>query len=55
MTDTPTCRGCGADFGTPHFKACPYWHPWPRDRVDTVQTRIEPVAARSLAPREEQA
>jgi len=42
-SDEATCRGCGAMRSYRHQPGCPYEHPWPRDRVDNVQTQIEPI------------
>jgi hypothetical protein len=37
------CKGCGMPYGERHRPECPYAKPWPGDRVDNVQTQIEPV------------
>lgn len=44
------CHGCNALVGERHFTDCPYWHPWPRDRVDNVQSQIEPVTLSDALP-----
>jgi hypothetical protein len=48
------CRGCGAVLGALHRPGCPYGHPWPRDRVDHVQTRITPLTDTPPSSREGQ-
>lgn len=53
--DKPSCRGCAVEIGERHRTGCPYEHPWPRDRVDNVQSRIDPVSGASRetdAPKE---
>ncbi len=41
------CQGCNQPLGALHDKDCVYRHPWPKDRVDNVQTKVAPVGAQT--------
>lgn len=52
MIDPDMCCGCAAELGTRHRDGCPYEHPWPRDKVNHVQTLLMPVQLCADPPRE---